>query len=315
MDEARVYIHAAAAIGPGGVLTPGQRQVQAQDIDADLRPIVKQLLGQSLRQASHFVELATIGAKMCIQRMHERPPAATALYFGTGLGPIRKTESLLDQILPPGNGFAAPFDFINASPNMGAFHAAAAVGLSARNFTVAQDELSFERALDLAISDLRNGSTPAALVGGADENFFPRADYLRRLPLDDNEIMGEGGGWLYLDCQARKARGELLAVETFTVAGPWLDAVADRLSEWPGEPIWLLPGFRLGESEVVALRERLPTLGIQRYLPYCGAFPTAAAFGIAMCLENENTPPGLYVHLGRNRFKNAILVVLRVLSP
>jgi len=315
MTEARVYIHAAAAIGPGGTLTPGQRQVQAQDVDADLRPLVKQLLGKSLRQASHFVELATIGAKACIQRLSEPPPAATGLYFGTGLGPIRKTEALLDQILPPGNGFVAPFDFINASPNMGAFHAAAAVGLSARNFTVAQDELSFERALGLAISDLRISATPAALVGGADENFFPRADYLRRLPLDDDEVMGEGGGWLYLDHHARKARGELLAVETFAVQGSWLDAVADRLSKWPGEPIRLMPGFRLEESEIAALRERVPALGVVPYLPYCGAFPTAAAFGIAACLEAKNTPPGIHVHLNRNRFKDAILVALRVLNP
>ena len=314
MAEAPIYIHAAVALGPGAVPAGEQRQVLVHDLETDLRPLVRQVLGQALRQGSHFVELAAVGAKLCLGQVGKPAPADTALYFGTGLGQVRKTESLLDQVLPPGSGFAAPFDFINASPNMAAFHAAAAVGLSARNLTVAQDELSFERALDLAISDLRRGVTPAALVGGADENFFPRADYLRRLALHDDEIMGEGSGWLFLDRDANRARGELLCVERYGAGQSWLDAVGRRIAAWGEASIRLVPGFRLSVAEIAALREVLPGLLVVPYLPYCGVYPTAAAFGIAMCLESASVQRGLYVHLNRNAQDEAMLVALRVLK-
>lgn len=311
MADARIYIHAATALGPGGVHAPGQRVALARDLETDLRPLVKQVLGQPLRQGSHFAELAALGAKLCVGQLAASPPADTALYFGTGLGQVRKTETLLDQVLPPGTGMVAPFDFINASPNMGAFYAAAALGLGARNLTVAQDELSFERALDLALSDLRHAATPAALVGGADENFFPRADYLRRLPLRDDEIMGEGCGWLFLDPNPKDAQAELLGVERYRADDSWLDAAASRIAAWGDGPLWLLPGFRLGDAEVNALRQRLPTLGVRHYLPYCGVYPTAAAFGIAMCLESAGAAPGCYVHLNRNADDEVMLVALR----
>jgi hypothetical protein len=312
MAEARLYVHAATALGAGGSHALERRVLLTQDPETDLRPLVKQVLGQPLRQGSHFAELAAIGARLCVGQLRVVPPPDTALYFGSGLGQVRKSEILLDQVLPPGTGVVAPFDFINASPNMGAFYAAAALGLGARNLTVAQDELSFERALALAVSDLRHAAAPAALVGGADENFFPRADYLRRLSLRDDEIMGEGSGWLFLDRHPAGARAELLGVESCRADDSWLEAVACRIAAWGDEPLWLLPGFRLSDAERRALRARVPTLAVRPYLGYCGVYPTAAAFGIAQCLETAGAPPGVYVHLNRNAGSDVMLVALRV---
>lgn len=312
MANSPIYIHAAVALGPGGVHGSPQRQALTRDPDTDLRALVKQVLGQPLRQGSHFIELAAIGARLCVGQLAESPPADSGVYFGTGLGQVRKTETLLDQILPPGTGFAAPFDFINASPNMGAFHAAAALGLSARNLTVAQDELSFERALELALSDLRAGALPAAFVGGADENFFPRADYLRRLPLREDQVMGEGSGWLYLDHNPRDARAELLGVELFHRNDGWLDSIGRHIASLAAAPLWLMPGFRLEDGDVAALRQYVPALGIRHYLPYSGAYPTAVAFGIADCLETADVATGLYFHLNTNSGGEAMLVSFRV---
>src|SRR6185295_18455675 len=111
-----VYVHAASAFLPHAIDAAGVPVLTA-DPDVDLRPIIKRVLGQALRQASHFVELAAIGARQCLDRLARAPDAQMALYLGTALGEVRKTEALFRQVLPPGPGVAAPFDFINATAN------------------------------------------------------------------------------------------------------------------------------------------------------------------------------------------------------
>jgi hypothetical protein len=299
-EPKRIYVHAFSALGPLGAASAAERRAVTADPDTDLRPIAKRVLGQGLRQASHFVELAAIGARLCLERLGRMPPPDTAIYMGTALGEIRRTEALFRQVLPPGPGFAAPFDFINATANMAAFYVARIAGLSARNLTVTQGVMSFEAALRLALDDLRHGAVPAALVGGVDENYFPRAEYLRRYPLRDDEVMGEGSAWLYLDSDPQQALAELLWVRRMEAAADesdaWVQAVAQALDD-ADEPIALLPGIGVTANERAALAQRLPRAQLRSYLEFCGNYPTAAAFGIATWLEAG--VHGLCVHVNR----------------
>ena len=117
-----VYIHAAAALGPrGDYAAPQRTPLRTDPAPLELKELTRSVVGQPLRQASHFVELAVIGAQLCLQRLRLPSPAITAVYLGTGLAEVNKTTALFNQVLPPGLGLASPFDFINASNNMAAF--------------------------------------------------------------------------------------------------------------------------------------------------------------------------------------------------
>jgi len=310
----RVYIHAAAALGPHGDIARAERRTLHGDPPPlELKELVKTVVGVSLRQASHLVELAAIGSQLCIKRLSYPVPENTAVYLGTGLAEVRKNDAVFRQVMPPGPGLASPFDFINAANNMAAFYTAKLGNLRARNLTITQEEFSFEWALHLAAADLRTGEYRQALVGGVDENSLSRVDHLRRIALRDDQPMGEGSGWLVLSVAAEQAVGELIEVKHVARDTELFEALRAALHAWqqPGEPLTLLLGLRIEPAEIVRLTRTLPNLRIQDYLAFCGCFHSAAAFGIAALFDTP-VAPGLFVHLNRDASGRALLCAVRV---
>jgi len=310
----RVYIHAAAALGPHGDIARAERRTLHGDPPPlELKELVKTVVGVSLRQASHLVELAAIGSQLCIKRLSYPVPENTAVYLGTGLAEVRKNEAVFRQVMPPGAGLASPFDFINAANNMAAFYVAKLGNLRARNLTVTQEEYSFEWALHLATADLRASEYRQVLVGGVDENSQPRANHLRRIALREDQPMGEGSGWLYLSVAAEQARGELIEVRHAARNMDTAQALHAALRSWqePGEPLTLLPGLRIEPAEIQRLAQALPDLRVQDYLGFCGGFHSASAFGIAALFDPPVTP-GLFVHFNRDASGHAMFCAVRV---
>jgi len=309
-----VYIHAATALGPHGDITRAERRTLHGDPpQLELKELVKTVVGVSLRQASHLVELAAIGSQLCIKRLSYPVPENTAVYLGTGLAEVRKNDAVFRQVMPPGPGLASPFDFINAANNMAAFYTAKLGNLRARNLTITQEEFSFEWALHLAAADLRTGEYRQALVGGVDENSQPRVSHLRRIALRNDQPMGEGSGWLVLSVAAEQAVGELIEVKHVARGTELFEALRVALRAWqqPGEPLTLLPGLRIEPAEIVRLTRTLPNLRIQDYLAFCGCFHSAAAFGLAPLFDTP-VAPGLFVHLNRDASGHVLLCAVRV---
>lgn len=311
-ERAPVYIHAAAALGPHGDATAAERvRLAADPAPFELKELVKRVVGVPLRQASHLVELAAVGSQLCLKRLPYAAPENTAVYVGTGLAEVRKTGALFHQVFPPGPGMASPFDFINAANNMAAFYVAKLGNFRARNLTVTQEEFSFELALKLALDDLRAGSFRQALVGGIDENSQPRATHLRRIRLRDDQVMGEGAGFLYLSLERQQAHGELLDVRAMPAGAALADAVTDAVRTWRGdsEALVLLPGFRLEPGELERIGEALPETRVESYLDHCGCFHTAVAFGLAARLDTPRR--ALVIHVNRDLVGRAMLIVAR----
>lgn len=312
-----VYIHAAAALGPHGDTSKAERRPLHGDPPAlELKELLKAVVGVSLRQASHFIELAAIGSQLCLKRLPYPAPESTAVYLGTGLAASRKSEDVFRQVMPPNPELASPYDFINTASNMAAFYAAKLGNFRARNLTITQEDLSFEWALHLAAADLRTGEYRQALVGGLDENSLTRSGHLRRIALRDDQPMGEGSGWLYLSTSAERAQGELLAVTHVTSKKTLTEMLCVDIPVWrqAGEPLFLLPGLRIEQEELQSLTKALPDLQVQNYLELCGGFHSAAAFGIATLFDNPVTP-GLFVHVNRDANGHSMYCAVRVLRP
>ena len=69
-----VYIHAAAALGPHGDTSRAERRtLHADPPPLELKELVKTVVGVSLRQASHLVELAPIRSQLSL-----KPPPVPA---------------------------------------------------------------------------------------------------------------------------------------------------------------------------------------------------------------------------------------------
>ena len=322
MSDARaipIYIRAAAALGPLGDYQPAQRKtLEADPAPLELNELTRAIVGQSLRQASHFVELAVIGSQLCLQRLGQATYTVTPVYLGTGLAEVNKTTALFEQVLPPGEGLASPFDFINSANNMAAFYVARRAQFSARNLTITEEEFSFEWALKLAMGDLRHAGFEQALVGGVDENSRPRAEHLRRISLRADQPMGEGSSWLYLTKDPTDALGEVLCVEQLSMSpthsfGEWASSVARCVAQnSPAQdPLYLQPGFRLTLGDISALLGKLPRATLINYITHCGCYHTAAAFGIGMLFDEPVATPGRYFHVNRDAMGRTLVIGVR----
>lgn len=305
----RVYIQAAAAIGPTGSDAPAA--LAGDPPPYDLRALSRQVLGQVLRQASNFITLATVGAALCVQRAGTVAPGTT-IYLATGLGDVRSTEAVIQQVAAPGAA-VMPFDFINANNNMSGFYVARMAGVRSRNLTVTADDGSFETALMLARSEITQGIGATALVGGVDEDSHPRERHLRRLPLRADQILGAGSAWLYMSSEPRGALAELTAVEMVRT-DRWMRAAERLLGSRTVAGASLLPGYRLADADVSALAGRVPEMEVIPYVRYCGCYPTAAAFGVASALTKSRDTGRMYLHANHVGLDRTALVALNAFA-
>ncbi|MDH5632380.1 MAG: hypothetical protein OEZ10_05215 [Gammaproteobacteria bacterium] len=316
MTESTVYIHAASAIDPALNTDPSSRQaLTGLPEKADATARVKQLIGDPLRQASHLVKMAVIGIMSCRQQVRLPVDNNAAIYVGTGLGEMDKCRGLFEQVMPPANGMASPFDFINSSSNIAAFYVAKILGLSTRNLTISQDEFSFEYALKLAIDDIVSDGYTHAFAGGLDERSLDIDYQLRRIQIRNDQVLGEGCGWLYLSQESSGARATISAPVFVAGNNPasndeWLKSILPAIPEPYNNPV-ILPGFRI-TPETISNLEKLG-YQVRPYVQYSGCYHTAAAFGIADAVNNAAAGTTL-VHINRDPIGNSAITLANTLA-
>lgn len=311
----RVYINAAAAIGPSGDSHLAERKVLNCDpAQTDLYDKVKALTGLEMRRSGHFTELAVFGSQLAIKRLGAHIGQAAPLYFGTGLGEVHETVALFEQVMEGGAGATSPYAFINSVSNTTAFHLAKTAGLLSTNITISQEEHSFEWALAFAAADVIDGRAAEALVGGVDELSHPRSAHVKRFPLKDGEFMGEGSGWLCLGSDGSKAEGEVIGVIELTTAyedvEAWGCAVAKAALSWvsAASPVFLMPGLRLSGAHTEAILRLLNGAKVMGYLALCGRFHTAVAYGLAAIFDLKYAADTLFIHVSANTEGRTMLV-------
>jgi len=320
----RAYIRSAAAIGPFGDIDASGRKVLSRDpLQADLSGILMGLTGREMRRAGHFTELVVIGSQLAIKRLGAPLRPSASLYFATGLGEAQATTALFEQVMEGGAGSTSPYAFINAVSNTAAFHVAKTAGLTSTNITVSQEELSFEWALRLAVSDVTDGYAAQALVGGVDELCHPRAAHMKRLSLGKDELMGEGGGWLCIgpyEAGPARALGAVEGVIELVVDDgdieTWAGAVAQAIGPWLEDvcPVYLMPGLRLSGAQARALAMRIDGAKVMDYLGLCGRFHTAVAFGMAAIFDSTHETDTLYIHVSPNTEGRTMLVCIKAFA-
>jgi hypothetical protein len=267
-----------------------------------LRALVAQVAPQVSRMASRFSQLAVLGAADCLRRLEgalkNELDAATRIYLATGLGDVAHTDALYYGVMPPRSEMPPPARFATSGNNMAAFFVAQHAGLTSRNLTLSQAELSLECALELALSDFAVGAMRSALLGGVDETTLPREFYTRRFHVGADQVIGEGSGWLLLDAVPEhngvRALGAILGACVMPVpAAPDPNGLIDQVQRASQvfamdalrtSRLVVLPGTGIGADELMALQRELGATGpawkCHDYLGWSGRFPTAAALGI-----------------------------------
>jgi hypothetical protein len=327
------YVCAAGGTGAGAQdlreYVSGRRApLSADAAPVALRDSVGAVAPSVSRMASRFAQLAVLGAASCLRPLPRPLHSGTRVYLGTGLGDVAATDALYYCVMPPNSEAPPPARFATSGNNMAAFFVAKHAELTARNLTVSQAELSFEAALDLAVSDLSAGATDAALVGGVDETTVPREFYTRRYAVAPEQFIGEGSGWLLLrstragalpgpDAIGAISGVRLLPPPRSLNTASWVNQVMAAQPDVGtyaehGLRLTLLAGCGTDGADIAALAARLPESTQHSYLPYTGRFPTAAALGIAGLFLPPESRAQACLHVNRDASGRSALVWFQI---
>lgn len=240
MKEQSAYIYGAAA--------------RAWPVDKGPPDIKRQLQtawNKRFRRVNHFIELALIGAKSCLDSSRVAIGNDCAIYLASEQGNVadvaRITETLFKRRESP-----MPLEFLNVTNNMAGFYLAQTLGLRSSNWTIAHRTFPFETALDIAMFNIAIAykTNPRALVGGVEECAYPLEQHRRRMGLAADAPMAEGSSWLYIGGDAQGALARCAWVKFFPDPPSLLTYLEDQCLP---SSTYLAGGYGMDESRLEGL--------------------------------------------------------------
>lgn len=129
--------------------------------EKEYKKLLKPLTSMDLRRISKFNLLSLYGSLNCLKNI--KFSKSCSIYIATNSGCIDETFKVLDELkkINP----VMPFDFLNINTNNTGFYISKALNLDALSYTISSNELSLERALELAFNDYKNGIQKNFLIG------------------------------------------------------------------------------------------------------------------------------------------------------
>lgn len=254
------------------------------------------------RRVNKFIMLTLMGVHMCAFKKGLGEEAG--IYLSTENGNLGDTENVLNQLYRR-HSFPMPFNFINTMSNTASFYAAQSLKLTGPNISLSSRNLSFERGLELCLTDLACGASREALVGGVDEAVFSEAQWLEKFgrPVGDIRLV-EGSCWLYLNTHREGAIGEISAVRSFPSeeeAREWLS------SQKLPSPALIAFGLLIDRGEREAWASALPFEGEFDYIGEHGYFDSASSCGVCAFLNKFRNRH--LVHVNRDFDGNCALIL------
>ena len=176
----------------------------------ELKELVQQSLGVSVRRVSRFIQLALIGAGRAAQNIDPQ----TGIYLSSGRGDIGVTLDILEEIYQH-NQPPRPLNFINSVSNAACFHIARALGIQGISNFVTSRYLAFETALQLALTDMQSRRLESALVGAVDVVTTPLPEHRQRLELNKDQAVAEASHWIQLQQRPESGQKIIATVKQF----------------------------------------------------------------------------------------------------
>ena len=268
-----------------------------------LKAELKQYTDFFFRRVNKFIMLSLLGVHRCIHG--KEIDRNIAVYLATENGNLGDTENVLRQMYDE-NSFPKPFNFINTMSNTASFYVAQSLKTLGRSITVSSKNVSFERALELAMVDFQKGHITEALVGGVDEAVISRDHFAAKYdPLYNAVKLVEGSSWVYLKAEKTGALGEISGVKTFNAED---DAFAWALSA-AGSPPVLAFGILMTPEEKARWKNECPAAEELDYIGTCGFYDTAASFAVCKFMESGKQPT--LVHVNRNIQGQYVVLISR----
>jgi 3-oxoacyl-[acyl-carrier-protein] synthase-1/3-oxoacyl-[acyl-carrier-protein] synthase II len=273
--------------GAGGIDKTIERITTGDDCRglATMAEIVKPLDLRAVRRLQRLPRMA-LSLAVGAAEGRKKTGSPSAVFWGTGWGPLSETHNFLKKLFDSGERFSSPIDFIGSVHNSPAGQIAMHFKAEGPNVTLTGGDYSFEQAL-LAAQLLSEDIPGPCLVLAADEHhsFFSP---LFEPAAAENGVFSDGGGALYLEknqnslnpkiflsfLERGENRQEVISALTDKLGGP------EIISERFGAVMAGLPGaFRKVSEE--QLKQFIEIIGFDApmidYRKIIGEFASASA--------------------------------------
>ncbi len=284
----KMYINSFCSISPAGVLVPGSLSTSLQQTLSPrascLEPDYKDLIpAMQLRRMTKPVRTGVAAAKLCLQQEDAAMP--DAIHVGTAYGMLQDSENFLQKMIVQEEQMLNPTAFIQSTHNTVAGQIALSMGCNAHNMTNVHKAHSFESALLDAALMLEDHPEYQVLAGAVDECTDTSYAILKRFGVyHEQNTAGEGATFFSLSAKAQSnSIARITAFDMFTASDPsevtasFTNFLRDNtLTADPGD--LLLDGVANFDASAMAFAKN----NIIPYKQYCGDYPTAISFALAL---------------------------------
>ncbi|MBP7738380.1 MAG: hypothetical protein KA369_20565 [Spirochaetes bacterium] len=253
------------------------------------------------RRVNKFILLSLLGVHRCL---HNRDfDKSIAVFIATENGNLGDTENVLRQMYRE-NSFPKPFNFINTMSNTASFYVAQSLKSLGRSITVSSKNVSFERALELAMVDFDLGHVSEALVGGVDEAVISREHFVKKYDRSYHDVkLVEGSSWLYCTADAEGALGKVNDLRTFSDR--------DQAIHWTrnnaGADMTLAFGILMTPQEKEIWKKACAPKEELDYIGMNGFYDTAASFAVSAFFASGSDTS--MVHVNRNDLRQHVVLL------
>lgn len=282
-----MYINSFCSISPAGVITeqspaelsngvPGEKLSCIEPDYKDLIPVMQ------LRRMTKPVRTGVAAAKLCLRSAAQ--PLPDAIHVGTAYGMLQDSENFLQKIIEQQEQMLAPTAFIQSTHNTVAGQIALSLGCNAHNMTYVHKAHSFESAMLDAELMLDEHPEYQVLAGAVEECTDTSYQILKRFGVYHDEVSaGEGANFFTLSRQPGDSTIAQITAFTMFRARDNHEAIEQITNFLAGHKLSVQPGDLLLDGvkdsvEHIAFNKT----GIIRFKSYCGEYPTAGSFALAL---------------------------------
>ncbi len=173
------------------------------------KSLLKEISKINLRRSSKFNILAVLGALKC---MKEKTYSDNmGIYLASEYGSITSVKNVLEQVSQ--DSIVMPFDFLNINSNNVSFYVSQALESKGKNMVLTSHDLSFEKALELALFDLEIDEVKDALIGNVDESLDEINNFNKYISNVEKKPSKDLSAWIYINKQKDDS---LAKIETFS---------------------------------------------------------------------------------------------------
>jgi GTP:adenosylcobinamide-phosphate guanylyltransferase len=179
----------------------------------EYKQLLKQVTTKQFRRVSKFNTMAIYGALSCLENKNYDPNIN--IYTASEYGCIEDMNKVLMQVSKK-DEIVMPFDFLNINGNNVGFLISEALNTFGNNFYITAEDVSFEKAFELAYFDISINKINDGLIGAVDESLDYIENINSMIKNIDHQETHDGTFWFHLSNNNTNALAKIEILEIFT---------------------------------------------------------------------------------------------------